>query len=37
MGFLIPLILQTSQSVLSVLRGNKQRTKGLEPIELQKS
>ena len=33
MEFLIPLILQTSQFVLSVLRESKQRTRGWEPIE----
>ena len=37
MGFLISLILQTSKSMLSVLRESKQITRGWEPIELQKS
>ena len=37
MGFFIPLILQTSQSVLSILRETKQRTRGWEPIKFRKS
>ena len=37
MGFLIPLVLQTLQFVSSVLRESKQRTRGWEPIGLQKS